>query len=816
MFVILNIDTLVVMKTHLFSLLLLLCCLSLSAQIRLKGVNQSDINPALLEGRWKAHWISVPNEPSNSYGVYHFRKSFSLENVPSRFIVHVSADNRYKLFVNGVPVSLGPSRGDIYNWSYETVDLAPWLHSGKNVLAAVVWNFADQKPIAQISFNQTGFIMQGNSPAEEVINTDNSWLCVKNSAYSPWSKPVYGYYAVGAGEQVNTAVYPWGWEKADFNDADWVKAQSGMEGAAKGARDYPGRLLVPRPIPAMEMQVVRFNEVRIAEGISCPKGFPAQPVKFTIPANSKVRLLLDQKQLTTGYLSMLFSKGKGAEILITYAEALYEDKVDKTTKSYSLTVKGHRDKVEGKKFVGYEDKLLPDGGNARNFTSLWWRTWRYINITVTTGREPLVLEDVYGTFSAYPFKNETAFSASGHPELNDMLAIGWRTARLCANETYMDCPYYEQLQYFGDTRIQAMVTLYNTRDSFMVKNALEQGRQSVVADGITMSRYPSSVHQFISSFSLWWICMGHDYWMYRGDEAYMKSLLPAYRGILSWYEQWLKPDYSLGYVPHWFFADWSAGFPNGEPIRERDGNSAFQDLMYILTLEAAAPMEETFGIPAMATHYRELASAMRATIRPKYWDENRGIFADTHDHRTYSQHVNALAVLADVVTGKEAASVMTQSLRDTTLVQATIYFRYYVHMALNKAGMGDQLLDNMQIWRDQMALGLTTWAEMPEPSRSDCHAWGASPNIEFYRTLLGIDSAAPGFKKVRIAPSLGSLKEVSGTMPHPQGTISASYKVDKKGALSAQIVLPAGVTGTFVWKGVKRVLAEGVSSFKIP
>jgi hypothetical protein len=159
---------------------------------------------------------------------------------------------------------------------------------------------------------------------------------------------------------------------------------------------------------------------------------------------------------------------------------------------------------------------------------------------------------------------------------------------------------------------------------------------------------------------------------------------------------------------------------------------------------------------------------------------------------------------------------MTKTLNDPSLAQATIYFRYYVHLALNKAGMGDQLLDNLQIWRDQMALGLTTWAEMPEPSRSDCHAWGASPNIEFYRILLGIDSDAPGFKKIRIAPSLGSLKEVSGTMPHPAGSISVSYKVDKKGSLSARIVLPAGTSGLFVWKGVERTLSEGISTFQIP
>ena len=136
--------------------------------------------------------------------------------------------------------------------------------------------------------------------------------------------------------------------------------------------------------------------------------------------------------------------------------------------------------------------MIADGGEGRDFTTLWWRTWRYVDLTISTADEPLVLEDVYGTFSAYPFRCEIAFSAPGHDELNKMLEIGWRTARLCANETYMDCPYYEQLQYFGDTRIQAMITLYNTHDAYMVKNAIEQGRQSVVADGITMSRYPVS------------------------------------------------------------------------------------------------------------------------------------------------------------------------------------------------------------------------------------------------------------------------------------------------------------------------------------
>ena len=87
------------MKTRVLIFLFMLCCLSLDAQIRLEGYRQTDINPELLTGRWKAHWISMPGEPANVYGVYHMRKTFELDEVPSRFIVHVTADNRYKLYL---------------------------------------------------------------------------------------------------------------------------------------------------------------------------------------------------------------------------------------------------------------------------------------------------------------------------------------------------------------------------------------------------------------------------------------------------------------------------------------------------------------------------------------------------------------------------------------------------------------------------------------------------------------------------------------------------------------------------------------------
>jgi alpha-L-rhamnosidase len=130
--------------------------------------------------QWNASWIAARKDPGNEYGVYYFRKSIDLTAKPSAFIIHVSADNRYKLYVNGTLVSLGPARGDTYFWNYETVDIAPYLTVGKNLVSALVFNEADFSPAAQISV-RTALIIQGNSTNEDILNTNDTWRCVRDT-----------------------------------------------------------------------------------------------------------------------------------------------------------------------------------------------------------------------------------------------------------------------------------------------------------------------------------------------------------------------------------------------------------------------------------------------------------------------------------------------------------------------------------------------------------------------------------------------------------------------------------------------------------
>jgi alpha-L-rhamnosidase len=694
------------------------------------------IHTDLLMRGWDARWIAAAGSDPFAFGVYHFRKSIELAERPSRFPVYVTADNRYQLFVNGVRVVCGPARGDLNHWRYETVDLAPHLHMGKNVLAAVVWNFGELGPEAQVTW-RTGFLIQGETKAEQAVNSNESWKATRNPAYSPihfTHAQMRGYTVVGPGERVDGVVYPWGWEMIDYDDAGWAAAVPAVgdgrdSGSPRNAQDGPNRwMLVPRTIPLMEERPERLASVRQSAGVNVPAAFPKAPAAFTIPAKTHVRLLLDMSHLTTAYPVLQYGGGAGAVIKIGYAEALY----------YPLTgerrgEKGNRNEVEGKEFVGNYDLIVADGGPNRRFSTLWWRTYRYLELTIDTQAEPLIIEDLSGIYTSYPFERRQQIDA-GSPLVSQILDVGWRTARLCAHESFMDCPYYEQLQYAGDTRIQALVSLYASGDARLMRNAISLLNDSRTAEGATMSRAPTRQQQYIPPFSLWWIGMVHDYFMYVDDRAFVGEMLPGVRAVLQFFGRYQKPNGSLAVLPWWNYADWTREWIRGVPPREADGSSAILDLQLLLAYDWAAHLEAAVGSTALEAEYRAAANRLRQRIRSLYWDAGKRLFADTPAHKQYSQHANVLAVLAGVTTGAEARDLVVRLIADTTLTQCSYYFRHYLNSAVNVVGEGDRYLDLLGEWESMLARGLTTFAE-----RYDAPCWAS--------TRLRRDSAASGFAR---------------------------------------------------------------------
>ncbi|MDF1550534.1 MAG: family 78 glycoside hydrolase catalytic domain, partial [Bacteroidales bacterium] len=328
--------------------------------------------PEQLQDTTFAEWITLDEIQGNEYGVYYFRKSFTLEKKPNKFVLHVSADNRYNLYVNGQKVCWGPAVGDLNNWNYETIDIAKYLSDGKNLIAAKVWNMGPFKGARQIS-HTTAFILKGNTKKEQMVNSDRSWKVIKDNSYFPImhsASQAGGGYIAGCTDSLNAFLHPWGWNVIEFDDYNWKHAKEIGKGNHSGLNTWLGTpwLLKERTIPFMEQFVEPTPDIVQMTGIYFNPDRSSGKLNFTVPTNTKAEILLDNKQLTMGFPQITISGGKGAKIKIQYQEALFDNE----------SQKGNRNEWKNKTMKGYYDIFLCDGAKNRRFEPLWIRTFRYV------------------------------------------------------------------------------------------------------------------------------------------------------------------------------------------------------------------------------------------------------------------------------------------------------------------------------------------------------------------------------------------------------------------------------------------------------
>ena len=773
-----------------------------------------------LRGAAPARWIAPPGIPGDSFVVFHARRTIDLLTTPPRFVVHVSADNRYRLFVNGISASTGPQRSDVAHWRYETIDIAPFLHPGRNVLAAVVWNWGAARPVAQHSY-RTAFLLQGDDSASGRVNTGPGWKLLVDSAYAPiviTNATVAGYYAAIPGEAVDGARYPWGWEQPDYDDSRWISLGAPSEprgnaaplaafdgGTAQwratvgpGTGEVLGWQLEPRSIPPMDETIQRLTSVRRVVGVDSTDAFLRAAGDLVLPPHTRATVLLDQGHTTNAYPVVETSGGAGSTIKLTYAEALVD----------THGRKGNRNDVAGRTIRGVYDIYHADGSDRRIFRTLYWRSFRYIQLDFETADAPLTIHDVHGVFTGYPLRERARF-ASNLSWLADVWRMDWNGARIGAFETYMDTPYYEQLQYIGDTRVQALISLYMSGDDGLVRQAIEAFDESRIPEGLTTSRYPSALTQIIPPFSLIYVVMVHDYQMLRDDPQFVRRRLAGIRGVLDWYAAHVDSTGMLGPMPYWNYVDWAEGWDSGVPPGAFDGHSATITLLYAYALQEAAELEADVGVAGMAAEYRRRADKALAATRTHTWDGTRRLFRDSRESQAYSQQTNILAILAGAMPSAEQGAIMRRVLEDTSLTRATYYFSFYLFEAMRQAGLADRTIEQLAPWRGMLALGLTSTPENPEPTRSDSHAWAAHPNYELLATVLGIRPASARFRTVRIAPALGPLQWAEGRVPHPAGDIEVHLTRVGTTGVKGTVTLPAGLSGEFLWDGKRIPLHAG-------
>ena len=756
---------------------------------------------------WEASWITHPTESVFDYGVFYFRNNFEITSVQNPQIIYVSGDNRYRLFINGKEISMGPARGTLDYWRYETVDIAPFLKPGKNVIAAEIFNLGEHKPAAQFS-HKTAFILQAEGDLGNQLNTGTgNWKAIQNPAYSAIEVTralVEDYFVAGPCDSINGSKFVWNWETNEFDDSDWKTPKTIIRGVGRGYMHGVPWHLVPRNIPPMEQKVVRIPKMVRSSGIIPDEHFLSGTGTLHVPANSKFTLLLDQTHLTVGYPELWVSKGKGSTIKVTYSEALFAEDGSK----------GNRNETENKEIRGYHDIFLPDGGNNRKFRPLWLRTWRFIQLDIETKNESLEINDYYGIFTAYPFE-ENAWFVCDDKTIPEIWEVGWRTARLCAGETYMDCPYWEQLQYMGDTRLQSLISLYVSGDDQLMRNALLLTDHSRISEGLTMARTPTAIPQITPPFSLYWIDMVHDYFMHRDDTVFTKQFLPGIEAVLGWFERRMDTNGMLGGLDWLNFSDWTPGFMVGSPAGVDTSNSALISLNYAYALDCASELFGSFGEEYKADIFQNQAASIKKAVYNNCFNPEKQLLKDTPFEDIYSQHTNIWSVLTDAIPPEKQNEVIQKVLTDSSLIQCTIYFRFYLFQAMHNVGLADEYLEQLGPWHEMIAEGLTTWEEGDYDDRSDCHAWGSTPNYDLLATVCGIRPLTHGFKTIEIKPAFGKLTYIKAGMPHPEGMIEIDLIKKSEGKVSGIVKIPENTSGRFEWKNSVIQLNGGTNVIKL-
>ena len=778
---------------------------------------------------WPAKWIG-PREVPTDAGVWAFRRSFVIQSQQT-LRLHVSADQRYILFIDGRREGRGPERGDPRHWMYDSYDID--LPAGEHTIVAIVWwaNLTGPTPPPWSQMTERpGFLLMAEGAGAENIHTGDGWTFkpVTGVSFDSADQTSAFIYCVGPHVRIDGQTYPWGVERGDGTNWQPAPIIQSAAVASQMREGPPFWLLRPAMLPAMidrsiqtltlrhldapsaadtRAMIVRHDQQLTDEADAWQAMLVNQ--QLNIPAHSRRRAIIDLKRYACAYTHFRTHGGRGATVRVRWAEALYEYDPAQHKRPRDAQIKANRDDIDGRIFFGIGDTFIADGDANRAFETLWWNAGRYLELYIETKDQPLTIDGFELRETGYPYTFDSTFVSSD----DRLTRVGTRalhTLRMCSHETSMDCPYYEQLNYAGDTRLQSLVAMTHSPDNRLVRKSIKLFDWSRTGDTWTASRYPTSAYQVIPTFSLWWVGMVYDYALWRGDRAFVLSVMPGVRSVV---ERWREQIDDRGLVRQpagWNFTDWASGWKSGVVNPVVGTPCGVIQWQLSCTLMQLADLEEMLNEPLLAQRNRQTAAALAAAAERFFFDSKRRLLADNLEHSTFSEHAQALALLSGQLSENLRPDIAKGLDASADLTQTTVYFRHYAFEALRELGKMETIIDRMAFWFDHDRLGLSTLLEKPEPSRSDCHAWGSHPAYHFLASILGIRPASFGFGSVEIRPQLGPLAWARGAMAHPLGKISVEVRREVD-TLHGIVHLPPGVGGRLIVNGDVSILEPGTA-----
>ena len=735
-----------------------------------------------------------------------FRKTFLMRKIPVRGTLLISADSRYKLYINGKLAEVGPARGDRQVWFLDTVDISNLLKKGKNCIAVEVLHYPMDKMKGNFGVFRTetpGLYIEGTVEDEEggilELNTDSTWKCKRRKerkiiSEAPLFAPLQIYESMSGNAEYL------GWKEVDFSDKDWENAVA-YQNFVMSEATSPGNL-IPRTTPFMYRKKREFKKTlkiwNHLEGKENWDQFLKGKKVIVIPENTECMVELSAGEEMTGYLYLMMTGGKDARLEIEQAESYY---IDETTLE-----KGVRDDYENGVLSGYKDYYRVSGEGTDKipecFEPFWFRTFRFIKIKIKTSEEALRLKSFYYEETGYPLEVKTKVETSDQ-KMKEIWDISERTLQRCMHETYEDCPFYEQLQYAMDTRSQILYTYQTAADDRLARKCMDDFKRSQRYDGLLNCCYPSVTPNVIPGFSIYYILMLYDHMMYFGDKDLIREHMTTVENILDFFEKNLDPKGYVGKVGglnirsrYWSFIDWTMQWneTTGVPDATLKGPITMESLLYLLGLEKAKELAEYVSRLETAERFSTRAKRVK-NAGLNYCVGTDGMLQDGPGVEKYSQHCQVFAILTDLIPTEQGRKNLKKTLEDKeNYAQCSVAMSYYLFRALEKTELYRYTADYWEIWIKMLKKHLTTCVEDDVSERSDCHAWGAVALFELPAVVLGVRPASPGYASVRIKPQTDNLDFVRGSVITPKGMIEAGWRKEADGSVKLEYQVPDTIT----------------------
>ncbi len=663
------------------------------------------------------------------------RKTFRLKKVEPNLKLIITADDYYKLYINGFFIGQGPAQSYHFSYNYNIYDISNFLLEGENIISIHVFYQGEINRAYNSGDLRQGLIAEIFDNNRSLLATDGSWKYTQAQEFRSLTTIAYNTQFE---EIIDQRLKIKGWKEFNFDDSQWQNA------VVKTEHDYSFNPQITPPLS--------FSDI-----------YPKE-----ILYHDEKKIVYDFGKEVVGY-PVISAKGyPNQEIELRYGEELQSDA--KPTVLYDMRCS-----------TLYRDIWILSGEQDA-YEPFEYKAFRFLEIVGDIS--VINTNDIHIILRHYPYDDTKCLFNSSNALLNKIWDICRWGVVLGSQEVFVDCPQREKGQYLGDATVSALSHLYISGESLLYKKALEDfALSSFICPGL-MSVAPGSFMQEIADYSLQYPHQLLTYYMHTGDIEFLKKIYPTAKSCVDYFDKYKREDGLIQNVyDKWNLVDWPQNLRDGydfdlsKPVA--DGCHNVINAFYIGAVQSIEKISDILGFK-----YQTKVSGLISAYKKTFYNSKTGLFTDSQTSNHSSLHSNALALYFGIVSQDEKDPII--DFIEKKKLACGVYMSYFVLKGLARYGAYDLVYalitsTDENSWHTMIKEGASScfeaWSKYSKWNTSLCHPWASAPIPVIVEDILGLKPKKAGWTEIDFNPHLpNNLPDLSLELTLPIGRIKIEHK----------------------------------------